>query len=140
MADISIAPDIKALEIPDDAWTRPFWEATATHSLIVPQCRDCGQFRWPPGPFCPGCQSQALDWVDAGTAILFSYIVMREEDAFTVPALVEFPAAGGIRLLAAVVGARVEELAIGAALTLDWNAAAGGTMVPIFRMARGTGQ
>ena len=140
MGKISIVPAIGALEIPVDGWTKPFWEATAEHRLLVPRCCDCAYFRWPPGPFCPHCRSQAIDWVDPGPAQLYSYTVVYEAPAsdggeapITIPALIEFPEAGGIRLLSALVGAPLAAVKIGAMVLVDWIAAADAT-VPMFRL------
>ena len=124
----STAPDISAFPLPIDQWTRPFWDACARHELVIPRCGDCDAWRWPPTPFCPKCRSQALEWLPAGPARIYSYTVLHQpgpspEDAvrFVVPALVEFPDAGGIRLVAPIVDSPVSELAIGKALTLRWT-------------------
>ena len=63
MSEVTSAPDIRGLEVPTDAWTQPFWDAAAQGHLRFPRCAECGRFRWPPGPFCPACQSQAVQWV-----------------------------------------------------------------------------
>ncbi len=41
--------------------TEPFWQAAKEHRLVAPQCADCGAFRLPPTPFCPGCQSKSCE-------------------------------------------------------------------------------
>src|SRR5437868_5490484 len=108
MSDISSAPDVSALEIPMDAWTRPFWAGAEGGKLLLPRCAACHRFRWPPGPFCPHCQSQSIEWVASGIARIYSFTIVRArvdngEPPLHVPALIEFPAAGGIRLPAAIV-------------------------------------
>jgi uncharacterized OB-fold protein len=138
MTVLSSPPSVGELEIPIDKWTEPFWDATAEHRLSVPQCAVCGTFRWPPGPFCPTCQSQELTWVPAGTPRLYSYTIIKAKqpdggERMLVPALVEFPEAGGVRLLAAIVGAAREDLRIGAALAPDWVTAANAE-VPTFTL------
>jgi hypothetical protein len=140
MPEICSAPDISGLEIPMDAWTQPFWDATASHSLLLPACADCGQFRWPPGPFCPRCQSQRTEWLPAGPGRIYSFTVVREPAAeatgaarIYVPALIEFPDAGGVRLLAAIVDTRLDAIRIGSTPCLGWSQAANAT-VPVFRI------
>lgn len=138
MGEVTTAPDVSALEITRDAWTEPFWRAAERSELLLPRCAECGTFRWPPGPFCPCCRSQQTEWVLPGPARIYSFTLVRRalgDNASEViaPALVEFPQAQGIRLTAAVVGAQVDDLGIGATLTLDWSQAANGT-VPIFRL------
>lgn len=126
-------PDLgRYSEIPMDGWTRPFWDAAARKALVLPRCGDCGSFRWPPGPFCPKCRSQVLDWVPAGRARLYSFTVVRQKpqgqgDAarHVAPGLVEFPACGGVRLMAAIIDTPREQIRIGADLDLRWTDFAG---------------
>jgi uncharacterized OB-fold protein len=140
MVEISRAPDVSGLEVPVDIWTQPFWEAAAEGTLRLVRCAACGRFRWPPGPFCPHCQSQAVEWVPAGPARIYSFTVVRtpvdggEGDEIHVPALVEFPDCDGVRLLAAIVDAPLAAIRIGAALTPAWSEARGARM-PVFRLA-----
>lgn len=140
MTTISAAPQVNDLTVPIDAWTKPFWDAAAEHCLLLPACGDCGTFRWPPGPFCPACQSQVVDWQPAGAARIFSYTAVRPksregEAGLHIPALVEFPDSGGVRLLAAIVGAAIDNIRIGAAVEPDWITAANAE-VPIFRLVQ----
>jgi len=46
MSEVSIAPDVSALEVPMDAWTQPFWDGTAEKKLLLPRCSSCHRFRW----------------------------------------------------------------------------------------------
>lgn len=138
MTEITSAPDISRFDIPKDQWTTPFWEAAALKELKVPRCASCGTHRWPAGPFCPSCRSQDVEWVAAGPAVLYSYTVVRQpgrnpEDPVKViaPALIEFPEAGGVRIVAALVDTPVDAIRIGAPLALGWNAR-GEDNVPVF--------
>lgn len=129
-------PDIHEIGIPKDQWTEPFWQATARGELTLPRCASCSTHRWPPGPFCPQCRSQEVEWVPAGPAILYSYTVVRQPAAdgemkLIAPALVEFPEAGGVRIVAAIVDTPLEAIAIGSPLTLGWNRS-GEDNVPVF--------
>ena len=121
MATISTSPAIAELEIPMDAWTRPFWEAARERRLVMPRCGQCATWRWPPGPFCPCCQSQSVEWIEAGEGRIYSFTIVRDGEDVHIPALVEFPRAGGVRLLAAIVGAKPASVAIGAAVNLNWG-------------------
>jgi L-arabinonolactonase len=47
---------------PDNA---PFWEAASRGALALPWCRDCARPHLPPGPVCPFCLSDRLEWRDA---------------------------------------------------------------------------
>lgn len=138
MTELTSAPDISRIEIPMDTWTAPFWQAAAEEKLALPRCGDCQTFRWPPGPFCPACRSQAVDWVGAGRAELYSYTVLRrpgasheEPGSVIVPGLVSFPEAGGVRIMAAIIDSPVDAVKIGMPLTLRW-VPKGDTNVPVF--------
>ncbi len=136
MSDICSAPDLSALEIPIDRWTKPFWDGAAEGNLLVPCCAVCHHYRWPPGPFCPKCQSQLIEWVSPGIGQIYSFTIVhnRREDGpaqILVPALVEFPEAGGIRLLAAIVDTPLSAIQIGVQTTLGWSQAVN-AKVPVF--------
>lgn len=142
MSEVTGTPDISGLEIPTDAWTQPFWNAAANGDLRFPRCGDCGRFRWPPGPFCPACQSQNVQWAEPGVARIYSYTLLREPagedgqpDRVIAPALVEFAGAENVRLLAAIVDTALDDLRVGAELSVQWTQAADAT-VPVFRVAR----
>lgn len=134
-------PDIAHLEIPVDAWTLPFWMAASDHRLMLPSCGACGQFRWPPGPFCPACHSQDVAWADSGDGFIFSYTVIPgkplKDGALSptlVPSLITFPDAGGIRLIAALVDSPINNVRIGAMVSPIWGDAMDAT-VPMFKLA-----
>ena len=140
MSEVSIAPDLSALEIPMDAWTRPFWDATAQQKLLLPSCSSCHRFRWPPGPFCPFCQSQRTQWTPAGVGRVYSFTIIRQRRANEadeprprVPALIEFPGADGVRIVAAIAATPLENIRIGAEVTLGWSQAAAPGRVPARR-------
>jgi len=139
MSTLSMTPDLSTLDIPADAWTQPFWDATAQQRLLLPRCADCTRCRWPPGPFCPYCQSQRTEWVEPGDARIYSFTIVpqaREQGAAQprVPALIEFPAADGIRILAAIVDTPLDKIRIGASVKVGWSQAANAT-VPVFSIA-----
>jgi uncharacterized OB-fold protein len=124
------APDFGELEVPMDAWTQPFWDATAEYKLRVPRCAACARYRWPPGPFCPHCQSQLTEWVDPGIARIYSFTIISQQ---RVPALIEFPTADGIRILAAIVATPLNAIRIGAELSIGWLPAMN-ARIPVFRI------
>jgi uncharacterized protein len=135
---ISASPDLSHLDIPIDTWTRPFWEATALQQLVLPRCGECQRFRWPPGPFCPACRSQQIEWQPAGTGYIYSFTVVHgkaasEAASRLVPALIEFPDAGGVRLLASIVDTALSAIRIGAPVEPQWSQAANAT-VPVFKV------
>jgi uncharacterized protein len=133
MPDISARRDLSNFEVPVDAWTKPFWDATARHELLFPQCADCGHYRWPPGPFCPACRSQRTAWKEAGQGIVYSFTIIHDKDPAQsfVPALIEFPQAGGVRLVASIVDTALDAIQIGAKVKPGW-VYAGDVAMPVF--------
>ncbi len=135
-----LPPDI--IRLTPNIWTQPFWDAAAEHRLIVPRCRACAAFRFPPTPFCWRCQSQEVDWVDHdGAGTIYSFTVVRHavipevrEALPMVVAVVELPGTEGCRLVGNVVDCRPEEVRIGLPVELDWYDVREGTSVPVFRL------
>lgn len=140
MNDLSITPDFSGLEVPMDAWSEPFWQGTAEHRLAFPRCTACATFRWPAGPFCPACHTQAVEWVPAGEARIYSFTILPQrgpDDApprQRIPVLVEFAGIPGVRLASVLVDAVPETVAIEARLIPHWLPAANAT-IPAFRLA-----
>ena len=59
---------------PDNA---PFWDGCRKHDLLLPTCRDCAKAHLPPGPVCPFCFSDRLEWKRAsgrGTVTTFTVV------------------------------------------------------------------
>jgi uncharacterized OB-fold protein len=143
MEPTSITPDLSALEIPADAWSQPFWDAAAEERIVLPRCTSCGTWRWPPGPFCPECSAQEVAWHEAGQGRVYSYTTAPRfaeggETQVAVPALIEFPEAGGTRLVAAIVDTPVSALAVGAPVRTRFSPAANGK-VPVFTIVAEVG-
>src|SRR5262249_4263963 len=42
-----------------------FWEACRRHRLVGPTCAECGKAHLPPGPLCPYCFSDRINWKQA---------------------------------------------------------------------------
>lgn len=109
-------------------WTKPFWDGIRRHEIRIPRCGDCGTFRMPPGPFCPVCRSQEVNWfVSAGLGTIYSYTVTRhaltEGYKGSVPyavGLVELDDAPGVRLIANLVGDE-DAFSIGLGVCVVWS-------------------
>jgi uncharacterized OB-fold protein len=140
MAEHSITPDYSALEIPMDAWSEPFWTAGAEGRIVMPRCGECGTFRWPAGPFCASCQSQAIEWVEPGQARIYSYTILPVPTGEgapprqRIPTLVAFDEAPGVRLVSALVDSPIDQVAIDASVEVHWLPAANAA-VPVFKLS-----
>lgn len=45
-----------------DPYARQFWNYTQQKEFRLQKCSGCGKFRWPPGPTCDHCLSDAYEW------------------------------------------------------------------------------
>ncbi len=145
MPEIANAAPVELVSLAPDSWTAPFWEATAEHRLIVQRCTDCGTVRQPPGPFCPSCRSQAVEWQElSGQATLYSFTVIRHAlipllraHLPMVIAVVEPDDAPAARLVANLVEVAVDAIAIGMPLEIVWTDVEPGVTVYRFRPPKG---
>jgi uncharacterized OB-fold protein len=118
--------------------TEPFWQAARDSRLVAPRCGSCGQFRLPPTPFCPRCQSTEVDWVQlSGRGTVYSFAVVHGfpglPDITLVPVVVELPDAPGARLVSNVVDVDPAEVYIGMPLEVVFSPIADGWQLPLFR-------
>lgn len=122
-----------------DPATQPYWEGGKAGKLLVARCGHCGSFRMPPLPFCAHCHSQAIDWVESsGKVELYSYTVCQkkgkgDDPGFQyIPALVEVPDSGRVRLTGNLLGLKPTDIRIGMALEVAWVPMADGWCFPAF--------
>ena len=126
----------------EDRSTAPFWEAARERRLVVCECATCHALRMPPGPFCPNCQSQSVQWRGVpGTGSVYSYTIVRRaltpESAKGIPyapAVIALDDAPGIRLVSAVVGCAPEKVGIDARVRPLWHALPDGHVVAYFTL------
>jgi len=128
------------VQITTNPVTEPFWQAAKERRLVAPQCSDCGTFRLPPTPYCPSCQSTAVDWTElSGRAEIFSFAVVHGfpgyPDITLVPVVVDLPDAPGARLVSNLVDVDPTTVEIGQQLTVDFHPITEGWMLPVFRLA-----
>jgi uncharacterized OB-fold protein len=105
---------------------RPFWTAAAQSRLELPRCAGCGTFNWYPHESCGQCGQTAFDWIELEPrGSLFSWSVVARPlfapyalIAPYIPAIVELPAAPGVRLVTRLVDSAPAALAIGAPVEL----------------------
>ena len=45
--------------------SEPFYQALRERRFVLPYCQDCGKAHLPPGPVCPFCFSDRLQWKQA---------------------------------------------------------------------------
>jgi uncharacterized OB-fold protein len=126
-----------------DTYTKPFWDAAAEHRLVVPRCTTCGAFRMPPSAFCWKCRAQEVDLVEqSGRGTVYSYTVVWHplfpdlaDTVPYIPAVVELPDTGGVRVVGGMVDVTPSQMRIGMDVELVWRDIDDGTSVPTFRPA-----
>ena len=119
--------------------TRPFWEATRRHELLLQRCRACGRHHFYPRGACPHCLSADLEWQRvSGRGSLHTFtVVHRGARNFPLPspyvlAVVELEA-----------GPRLMTNLIGKYIFADYSGAGGGINGPggrLFYADLNTGQ
>lgn len=71
---MAIARPIRSM----DPYAEQFWAHTQNKELRFQKCSDCGKFRWPPGPTCDQCLSDAFEWATvAGQGKVLSWTTFR---------------------------------------------------------------
>lgn len=104
----------------------PFWQGTRAEKLLVPKCNDCSHYRWTPQPACPKCLSESFEWTEvSGRGEIYSFtVVHRPSDpvAFPEPYVVAvISLEEGVAMLSTIVGCRVDEIKVGAAVRVTFE-------------------
>ena len=126
----------------NDAATAPYWEAAARHELVLPCCGGCGLVFFPPREVCPSCWSDEIAWQQmGGGGTVWTYTEVHvafyddtwADDVPYVVAVVELDE--GPRLLANIVEADVDRLAIGDRVEVVFEDRSEGVTLPVFQVA-----
>ncbi len=119
--------------------TRFFWDGVKEHKLLIQRCGNCATLRHPPRPMCPSCHSLDWDAVEAsGRGTVYSFVMPRHpqfpffDDDYIV-ALIELDE--GTRLVSNVVDVAPEDVRIGMAVVVRFDAFDGGVVLPVFTPA-----
>ena len=120
---------------------QPFWDALREGKLVLPSCAACGKPHLPPGPVCPFCFSDRLEWRPAsGRGTVSTWTVVHKEwfPAFAADIpynVVQVELEEGPRLTAKVVGLANDRLRVGLSVMIDFDEAREGITLPRFRPA-----
>ena len=61
-----------------NSFSKPFWEGTKRHELVLQKCNECGTFRYYPRPRCPECLSGNTEWTKvSGRGTVYSYTIVH---------------------------------------------------------------
>ncbi|MET8680092.1 Zn-ribbon domain-containing OB-fold protein [Streptomyces sp. NPDC004647] len=137
----------RRFDLPEiDAFTRPYWDATAEGRLLIRRCAACGRAHHYPREFCPRCWSEDVSWEQAsGRATLYTWSVVHRNDLPPFGERVPYVAAvvdlaEGPRMMTEVVDCVpvALTLAVGLDLEVAFRREAEEITVPVFRPARGS--
>ncbi len=123
-----------------DAIDKPFWDACSEERLVIQHCSTCDRFQHPPQATCDACGSDhSLSWKPVeGRGTIYSYgvvydspiAVLQEDQPYNV-AVIDLDDAPGINMLSHLPGTPVDQVPIGAAVSLVFQVTPGnGQKVP----------
>ena len=138
MSDIAAKPLPRIS--PDNA---PFWAGCRRHELVLPFCAACGRPHLPPGPVCPFCFADTLEWRRAsGRGVVSSFTVVHQPwfAAFKADLpynVVQVELAEGPRLTANLVEAPNDVLRVGLPVEVVFDDVSDEITLPKFQPATG---
>ena len=123
-------------------FSKPFWDGTRAHKLLVQHCCDCDALIFYPRRECPECWSVKLDWKEAaGRAVLYSFSITYEgveekfiDDLPIILAWVDLPE--GFRMTTNIIDCDPGDVYIGMELEVAFRAVTDEVTLPFFRPAR----
>lgn len=111
-----------------------FWAAANEGKLMIPRCKDTGQFFWYPRNLSPFTLSNNVEMVEAsGKGTIYTYSVMRRADPQYVIAYVTLEE--GITMMTNIVDCDFDSVAVGQSVELDFYETENGQKVPVFKPA-----
>jgi uncharacterized OB-fold protein len=128
-----------------DQLTAAYWAAADEGRLAIQRCDACGRLVHPPEAACPRCNAALASTVEvSGKGHVYSYTVVRdnvtrgfEGEAPHVVALVELAEQERLLVIANVIGAQPEDVAVGAPVEVTFEEVAPGRRIPQFRLVDG---
>jgi len=112
--------------------SRRYWEAAGDGELLLRKCTGCDLTFHYPRTLCPDCLDDTVKWTKAqGTGTVYSYTVTElDENSPVVLAYVEL--AEGPIMLANIVDCPVEDIVMGANVTVDFVPTNENIGIPVF--------
>jgi uncharacterized protein len=116
--EVVAASEYRPLPTPN-TFSKPFWDATLRHELVLQKCLECGTFRYYPRPRCPECLSANSEWTKlSGRGVVYSFTVVHrplarwfKDKVPLVCAVIELEE--GVRMVSNVEGIDPAEVVIG---------------------------
>ena len=138
---MSAASPQRPFEPPASELTRPFWDATREHRLLIQWCTACEAPVWFPREVCLQCLGDTLEWREAaGAGSVYAFLVEHRPnltgvfgDEPYVVALVELDE--GPRLMTNVIGCPTASVSVGMRVRVTWEPLSDGRNLPQFEPA-----
>jgi uncharacterized OB-fold protein len=134
----------RPVPVPDEA-SAPFWAAAARGELALARCSVCAAVAHPPEVVCPACRSTEPAWTfepAAATGVVRSWTVLRQpflpgfvDDLPIALVDVAIDGTGDVRLIGRLLDGVDAPIALGAAVTVDFERLGDDVAVPAFRLA-----
>lgn len=129
---------VRGIEPPTSEVSEPFWDATREQRLVLQWCTSCEAPIFYPREACPRCLGFDLEWRPAsgrGSVYAVSVQPGRGDAESYAVALVELEE--GVRLMTNIVGCPPDEVAVGTAVQVTWEALSDGRNLPLFEPTGG---
>jgi uncharacterized OB-fold protein len=119
----------------------PLWESIRARRMRLQRCAACGAWQYPPGPGCPECLSEALEWREvSGGARVVSWAVFHRQYLPAYPApynVVVVRLDEGPLMVSNLEGRAPQGSWIGARMRLVYATMPDGAVLPRFALANG---
>ncbi len=120
---------------------QPFFDATAKGTLLVGNCKSCGEVHYYPRAICPHCGADGAEWIESkGVGTIYSYSTMHR--GVPVPYTIAYVTLDeGVSMMTNLTGFAPGSLKIGQRVRVQFQEADGGTaekhgaMMPMFAPA-----
>lgn len=118
----------------------PLWEGFEQSEVRIPFCDECGRAHLPPGPVCPFCLSEELEWrATSGKGKLATWVIERRKwfPEFDPPyAVGHVELAEGPRMVVSLSMDDLEAFSIDAPGEIEFYRTAAGKPLPRFRVTK----
>ena len=128
--------------IPDEL-SQPFWDAANEERLVIQHCAACSRLQHPPSRACRECRSKDhLEWKQvSGRGTIYNYGVvhdcpvrlLQEDQPFNV-AVIMLDDDPRIQMYSHLPGTPVDDVPVGGAVEVVFEATANGQRVPEWRV------
>ena len=119
--------------------SQPWFDGCRAGELRLQYCGACREYQFYPRTLCVKCGQREPEWRSAsGRGRIASFTVVRRgvSEAYPTPYVVALiDLAEGPRLMSMIVDAEVEQVSVGAAVAVDFQAWSEDTSMPVFRLS-----